>query len=123
MEKLTKPFIKVLAIVSILGFTSIALDAFGKIDIQAFTQGLMFIILGIGLTLEGNIRGLLKYIQNGFTKDEVSHITAVVIGVASVVIGIMMFFWNPLPANFESVKGLIAVIAIVVIAIESFLVK
>lgn len=123
--KIKKPiFLYALAIGSILGFLVIVLDAFWKIDISTKAQAGLFIILGIALIAEGQVRRLLRYAQKGFTQSEISHITAIVIGALSVIIGVINLisptFINP---TFEAFKGIIAIIAIVVIVIEGFIVK
>jgi len=123
VTKNVKPvFLIALAFVSIVGFLVIALNSFTQIDIGIIAEGLIFTILGIGLVMEGNIRGFIKYSRDGLQGDEVSHASAVVIGLMSIIAGILTFF-NIISLVLDSFKGIVAIIAIVIIIVETFLVK
>jgi len=124
MTKVKRPFLYALAIVSVLGFLTIALNSLNIFDIGSYVTALIFVVLGIGMMFEGNVRMLLKYAKKGFTESEISHITAVVIGFLAVISGLLsMPFIGFQSATFDSFKGVIAIIAIFVIIIETVFIK
>lgn len=123
MKKITTAFAYSLAIISILGFVSIILNSWFEFDfITKYTAGLILIVLGIGLIFESQIRRW-KYIRRtGITNDELAHIVTGIVGILSLVIGFLDIIGFS-SIKFESIKGLISLIAIVVITIETWLVK
>ena len=123
-HKAKPAFVISLVFVSILGFLSIAFDSFGFFNINAYVTSMIFIVLGVGLIIEGNFRFIIKMLKGGLTNDEISHILAVVVGITSVLSGFMTLPFIDIASEiFNSFKGLLAVFAIVIIFIEGFLVE
>ena len=81
-------FMSFLAVVSILGFLVIVLQGLAGIDISSYVQGLIFIIIGVGLAIIGNIRSIINYFDKGINYDEMAHIMTAVVGVFSVLVGL-----------------------------------
>lgn len=122
MSKVKINFIKILAIISILGFIGIALDSFKIIDLRNEIVGLTFVLVGIGLFIEGNIRSFFKMFRNGLTKSEVSHIMAIVMGFFGILAGMLTIF-NVQNETFEIIKAILSIAIIIIIAVETWLVK
>lgn len=123
-HKAKPAFVVSLVFVSILGFLSIAFESFGLLSINAYVTSMIFMVLGIGLIIEGNFRFIIKMLKGGLTNDEISHILAVVVGITSVLSGFMTLPFIDIASEiFNSFKGLLAVFAIVIIFIEGFLVE
>ena len=121
-------FTMFLAVTSIIGFGIIALNAFTGINLNAWADALLFIIIGAGLMMVGNIRSILKYIKDGkIDSDEMAHIMTALIGLLSVIAG---FISLPIRAMsvfavpaFEGIKGTIAIFALVFTVIEGLFVR
>lgn len=124
MLKAKNTFIDILAIVSILGFLSIFLSVYTSLNIGPYTTALILVLLGIGLMIEGNVRTVGKMLKNGLTRDEITHIIAIVIGLFSAIVGFLSFpFIGITNPTFEATKGMIAFLAIIIIAVETWLVE
>jgi len=124
MVKAKSSFMYVLAIVSILGFLTTALDSFGHIDINNYVKSLIFVVIGIGLMIEGNIRLLPKMLRHGLTSAETTHILAITIGLFAVVSGFLsMPFMGLENETFTTLKGVLSVFAIIIIIVETWLVR
>tara|TARA_Y100000034_G_C6628947_1_gene274467 strand:+ start:59 stop:454 length:396 start_codon:yes stop_codon:yes gene_type:complete len=127
MNKMTKikiPFAVFLALVSISGFLVIVFDAFSKIDVSLWAQGLIFIVIGTGLALLGGVFGLKQILEGGITEAETASILSIVVGAMSIFVGLVTLpinFLNNLdiPA-FAGVRGIIAIFAIIFISVETF---
>ena len=111
-----------LAIISIIGFLSIIFEVyFGTNYLTKYSQDLVLIVLGIGLIFEGKIRSWKSYPKNGLNSNEVSHIITGIVGLTAFIIG----FISLVGVQSETIKatlGIIAVIAVIVIGIETWLV-
>lgn len=114
-------FTQFLAIISILGFLSILLLNIAGIDINDWTDALVFVILGAGLMISGGWKLFLQRFSNGLTRSEVNKTVTVIVGFASLLVGILdlpafmlTFTW------MSGVKVIISIIAIVVIAVEAW---
>jgi peptidoglycan/LPS O-acetylase OafA/YrhL len=123
MKKLTPTFAYSLATISILGFISIIGNTwFNWTFLDKYTAGLIFLILGGGLIIESQIKRWRYMRQNGISNEELTHIVTGIVGLLSVVVGLMELV-AVTSIKFEAIKGLVASIAVVVIAIETWLVK
>lgn len=114
-------FMTFLAIVSILGFGAILTNAVTGIDIGAFVDSLLFIIIGIALMLAGGIKLFFKYFENGLTNREISNIVTVVVGSTSVVTGILTApFFNFNLTVLDGFKAIVSLVAIIAITLEAY---
>lgn len=120
--RVSQKFITALAIVSILGFASIVTQTIFELDITNHVESLLMFIIGIGLILEAKIKRL-KSLAKGITSNNITHLTTVVIGVIAIIAGIFSF--PPIRvenASFLATKGIISIIAIIVIIIQTWIV-
>lgn len=117
-----------LAVVSILGFLAILVKSVADVSIAEWVDGLLFIIIGGVLLLAGGFYSIIKYFENGLTNDEITKILTVFVGLISFLVGIFTF---PFPAFdpieeipvVEGTKTIIAGLAIIVIAVDSWVQK
>ena len=123
-QKLKSKFISILAIVSIIGFVSIAIESFTEFSFGIYVGPLIFIIIGIGLMIEGGVRQISKMLARGLTSDEVTHMLAIFIGLLAVVSGVLSLPGVGLEtAVFLAFKGMLSIFAIFVIILEAWFVK
>jgi len=124
MVKVKDAFIVTLAIISILGFLSIMLESFGYVNIDDYIKAIILIVIGVGLLIEGNVRVFGKMMRNGLTADETTHILAIMIGFFAIITGIfslpVVMITNPV---FNGIKVIISAFAIIIIIIETWVVK
>lgn len=114
-------FTQFLAIISILGFLSILLFNIAEIKIDDWVDALVFVILGAGLMISGGWRLFFQRFKNGLTRSETNKVVTIVVGFASLLVGILdlpvfmlTFTW------MSGVKVIISIIAIIVIAVEAW---
>ncbi len=114
-------FVTALSIVSIFSFLGIVSRAFFDFDAEFYVESLLIGIVGIGLILEARAKKL-KSIAHGLTQNNFTHLTTVIIGAIALIAGIFSF--PPIRiqfAGFLAIKGIISIIAIVVIAIQTWI--
>lgn len=115
-------FVTALSIVSIVGFMGIVSQTIFNKDISYFVEALWMMIVGFALILEARIK-ILKSISNGIDSNNVSHLTTVIVGAVALVAGFFSLPWfrisNP---SFLAIKGIISLIAIIVIAIQTWVI-
>lgn len=123
MSKVTKSLLYSLAIISILGFIGIILNATLSFEfIDYLIPSLILIILGIGLSVEGQVRKWRSMTRNGLNSSEITHIVTGLVGIFAIIIGMM----GLIGLNYPIVNGMriiISSIAIIVIIIETWVVK
>lgn len=121
-SKVSRSFVTILAIVSILGFISIISETLFELDIRLYIESLWMFIVGIGLILEARIRRLrtLKY---GLNPGNFTTIITLTVGLIAIITGVLSTpyfgFQNP---SFLAIKGILSVIAIVIIFIQTWIV-
>jgi len=121
---ISKAFVSILAIISILGFISIISYTFFNINTQAYVETLWLVILGLGFIIEANPVQLFHRIRNRLEERNFTATTTFIIGALAVVAGTLSLpqinIQNP---AFLAVKGIISMIAIVFIVIQTWVVK
>ena len=122
-SKLSHKFVMVLAIVSILGFAGIVSETIFNYNINIEIQALWMIVIGAGMLAEAQIKTLQRISQDGLTPNHFTHLITTVIGFLTIVAGFFSFpafgIVNP---SFHAVRGIISIIAIVVIVVQTWLV-
>jgi len=121
---ISKAFVSILAVISILGFTSIITYSFFNLELQAYIETLWLIILGLGFIIEANPVQLWHRIRNRLEERNFTATTTLIIGALAVVAGTLSVpqinIQNP---AFLAVKGIISLIAIIFIIIQTWVVK
>jgi len=121
--KVSHKFIIALSIVSILGFIGIVSETLFAKNISTYIESLWMIIIGLGLVIEANIKRLRNLSKEGITSNNLAHLTTIVIGFISIIAGILsspyINFQNP---SFLAIKGIVSIIAILVIIIQTWII-
>ncbi len=121
-NKASDYFVYVLALVSILGFVAIISETLFSTDIRVFIESLWLIIVGVGMLAEGKIMRLGRIREEGLTPVNFTHLITVIVGAIAVVAGFLNF-GGVTHASFQAVKGIIAIIAIIIIVIQTWIVE
>ena len=121
--RVSKVFLIALAVVSILGFSGIIAETFFSIDSDYYIESLLMIIIGLALILEAKVKSLAT-LSKGFNSVNFPRLITIIIGVVSIIAGLFS-----LPAiryesaAFVAIKGILSIIAIVIIIIQTWIVK
>ena len=122
--KVSHKFVIALAIVSILGFLGIVSQTLFNKDVSIYIESLWMIVMGVGLIIEANIKRLRNLSKTGLNSNNFTHLTTIIIGIMALFAGILSFplinIQNP---SFLAIKGIISIIAIVFIIIQTWVVK
>ncbi|MCK5149690.1 hypothetical protein KAJ87_02085 [Candidatus Pacearchaeota archaeon] len=120
--RVSQKFVTALAIVSILGFLGIMSQSFFGFDSGEYIECFLMLIIGSGLIIEAKVKKL-KSLSKGITSSNITHLTTVIIGLIAIVAGVFSFplirIVNP---SFLAIKGIISIIAIVVIIIQTWVI-
>lgn len=125
IDKQVKPkkgfkFGYVLAIVSIIGFLQLVLKSFFDLSTNHYDGFFLLTIIGIGFIIQSKPKKIFNY----STDEAVSDITSLVIGCLSVISGILSLpFITVNHPIVEAVPGIIAIIAIIFITLETWVIK
>lgn len=120
--KLTHIFVTALSIVSIVGFLEIVSITLFNFDLSGYAEAALMLVIGGGLVLEANI-GKIKTIRQGLNSGNFAHLTTAIIGLIAIVAGIFSIPQIRVETpGFLAVKGIISVIAIIVIIIQTWVI-
>jgi hypothetical protein len=82
------------------------------------------IVIGIGLIIESEIKKLKQLKRQGITPANFTHLTTAIIGVFAFLSGFLSFpginLQNP---SFLAVKGIVSIIAIIFIIIQTWIIE
>lgn len=113
----------VLAIISILGYTGIIIESIFNFSVSKYIESIMIILLGLGIIYQTNFR-TLKTIFRGFNSNNFPQLTTEIIGLIAIVTGLLSIpYFNITNPTFLSIKGILSIIAVVVIFIQTWAVK
>ena len=122
--KIFQRFVIILSVVSILGFSSVVSETLFNIIIDNYVEALWMLILGIGLILEIKLQKLRSIYRGGLTRDNFTYIITIIIGLFAIFAGIFSIPFirinNP---SFIAIKGILAIIAISIIVIQTWFIK
>lgn len=117
-------FVMILAIVSIIGFIEIVSYTLFDFSLRNYVEPFWMITIGIGFILEGQINTLKKLRKDGLNPTNFTHLTTLIIGVIAIITGILSFPQiNVISTGFLAVKGILSLLAIVIIVVQTWIVK
>ncbi|MFH1307240.1 MAG: hypothetical protein ABIH72_00110 [archaeon] len=117
-------FVSVLAIVSILGFIGIISETLFEFDAKMYVEALLMFIVGIGLVIEGQITRFKKIKIEGLTPTNFTHMVTVIIGFLAIIAGIFSIPYLRFENHaFLALKGILSIIAIIFIIIQTWLIE
>ncbi|MFH1359396.1 MAG: hypothetical protein ABIH37_05905 [archaeon] len=121
--KISHKFITALAIVSILGFLGIVTQSFFDFDLTPYAETLLMLIIGVGLIAEAKLKRI-RSISKGINSNNITHLTTIIIGLIAIFAGIFSYPSIRLEfAGFLAIKGIISIIAIIVIIIQTWIIE
>ncbi len=122
--KISTSFINILAILSILGFTSIISYTLFNKNITQYVETLWLTILGLGFIIESAPIKLFHSIRNNLSQRNFTATTTLIIGTLAIIAGILSLpqinIQNP---AFLAIKGIMSIIAIIFIIIQTWVLK
>ena len=122
--KLSHRFIYALSLVSIMGFIGIVSESLFDFSLIHYVEAFLMIIIGGGLILESKTKSLISIREIGLTSNNFTHLVTVVIGIIAVLAGIFSFPQIRIETSaFIAIKGIIAIIAIIIIVIQTWIIE
>jgi hypothetical protein len=131
--KTSTAFTNILAILSIIGFASIISSSLLSINIDQYIETLWLTILGLGFIIESSPIQLFKTIRSQLGERNFTATTTLTIGLLAVIAGILsipgltkVIPWVQiiiLAPSFPAIKGIISIIAIIFIIIQTWVLK
>lgn len=113
-------FASILAIISIIGFLEIVSSNFFNFSFGDYIEFLWLTLMGVGFIIESSP----KKIHTKKADETVTDITSLVIGIIAIIAGILSIpqvgINHPV---FQATKGVVSVIAIIFIAIQTWIVR
>lgn len=123
-SRASRNFVIALSVVSIIGFLSIMIESLFYIDVSGYIDTLWLVVLGLGLILETTIKELKSVKRKGLTSDYLGKITMVIVGSIAIIAGILSLPQiNVQNASFLAVKGIISILAIIFIILQTWVIK
>lgn len=120
--KASHKFVIALALVSIIGFAGIVSSTLFNFNLSFYVEALLMVIIGIGFIIEGEVTKLGRIKHEGLSPKNFTKLTTVIIGVLAIFTGVFSFPAIRIEASgFLAVKGIIAVIAIIIIVIQTWI--
>lgn len=120
--KLTHQFVTALSIVSIVGFLSVVSETLFNFDFSGYAEAALMLVIGGGMILEANF-DKIKSLKHGLNSGNFTHLTTMIIGVIAILAGIFSIPQIRVETpGFLAVKGIISIIAIIVIAIQTWVI-
>ena len=122
--KISKAFVNILATLSILGFISIISYSLVNIDISKYMDPLWLIILGTGFIIESNPKKILHTIKHKLEQENFTAMTTLIIGCLAIISGILSIPQIGIESSvFLAIKGLMSIMAIAFIVIQTWVLK
>ena len=119
--RITKGFSNVLFMIGVTGISFLVLQFLGVLNIANFTVLMIqTIALGIGFLMEGGIRFLIKYFDNGINQKELAHIFTIFVGMFLIGLAIFGLVTQSIPTRFEGILGMSYGVALFVTIYERF---
>ncbi len=123
-SRASRNFVIALSIVSIIGFLSITTQSLFNFSFENYIESLWLITLGTALILETSISELKRIKKQGLTPEMLGKVTMVVVGIIAIIAAILSFpqigIENP---TFLAIKGIISILAVVFIIIQTWISK
>lgn len=119
--KASRNFVIALSVVSIIGFLSIMTESLFNFSFQSYIDTLWLLALGLGLIFETSIKELKRVKKDGLSSEMLGKITMVVVGAIAIIAAVLSLpqinIQNP---TFLAVKGIISILAIIFIIIQTW---
>ena len=122
--KASRKFTMILAIISIIGFIGIVSSTLFDFSLGFYIEAFWMLAIGIGFLIEGQVERFRSIKTEGLTPRNFTNITTVVIGVIAIITGIFSFPQIRIEnSGFLAVKGIVSLVAIVIIVIQTWIIE
>jgi len=122
--KASHKFVIALALVSIVGFAAIVSNTLFNFNFSIYQEALLMIIIGGGLVLEGQLKSIGKIKSQGLTPENFTHLITIIIGAIAIIAGIFSLPQIRIETQgFAAVKGIVGVIAIIIIIVQTWILE
>ena len=112
----------ILSLVSIFGFIAIFFKySLDSMFLTENTTSVFLILGGAGLMIVGRVFTVREWVRDGIQPNEFSQLFAIVFGLSSFVVGILLLFGVNLPVQIQGWIGLFALPPIVFIAVDYYI--
>lgn len=120
----SRNFVIALSVVSIIGFLNIVTESLFSFSFVNYIESLWLLALAFGLIFETSLRELKLIRLRGLTSEMLGKITMIVVGAIAIVAAILSIPQiNIQNATFLAVKGIISILAIIFIVIQTWVSK
>lgn len=120
-SKASRNFVIALSVVSITGFLNIVTETLFGFSFEGYIESLWLVTLGAGLILETSLKELKGLRKKELTPDMLGKITMLVVGSLAVIAALLSIPQiNIVSPTFLAVKGIISILAIVFIIIQTW---
>lgn len=117
-------FSKTLAIISIAGFIEIILDSMFGIIIRDYMSSIWLLLMGFGFMMIAHPKALFEKAREKLTPTIFSRMTTFIVGAIAFISGILAIpQFNLANPTFLATKGIISIISILFIVIETWIIK
>jgi len=108
-----------LSIISFLGFLGIFLAFQFNLSWINENMTAIFLILGGGsFLIIGKVVTLKRWVRDGIQQNELSQLIAIIFGISSIVIGLLLMFQVEIPIKYFTYIGIIALVPAVYTLID-----
>jgi len=122
--KASHKFIMILAIISIISFLGIVSNTLFDFSLGFYIEALWMLVIGVGFLIEGQVHRLKNIRSEGLTPRNFTNLTTVVIGIIAIATGIFSLPQIRIEnSGFLAVKGIVSLVAIVIIIIQTWIVE
>lgn len=123
-SRASRNFVIALSLVSIIGFLSITTDSLFGFSFDEYVNSLFLVVLGLGLALETSVKEIRRIKNQGLTSEMLGKVTMLVVGAFAIIAAILSIpqinIQSPI---FLAIKGIISILAIIFIIIQTWVSK
>ena len=117
-------FLFFLVMIDLTWFASVALDNLVGLQLQAYGEFAWTLLFSLGLIIISDVKKIVGIGRKGIKTDNFSNLVTFIIGVLAFVVAILSLPQiNIVSPTMNSVKGIVALIAVSYVVIEIFFVK
>lgn len=108
-----------LSIISFVGFIGIFLKfVYDSVLISESMDAIFLMIGGVGLMVAGKVFTVKQWMKDGIQRNEVTFLLSIIVGLASIIIGIFLLLDATIPIKFAGFAGVLALFPAIFILID-----
>jgi len=119
-----RKFIFFLIMIDLTWFGSVVMDNLFGLSLGDYGEFAWTFLFGLGLVVVSDLKRVKKMGQEGFKSENFASLTTLIIGSLAIVTAILSLpFINVVSPTLNSIKGILALIAIVYVVLETWIIK